>query len=569
MKREAAAGGILRTRRIIIAFLLLGAVVLASVLAIHGCGRDGTRAEEAPGAAAAAQESATPVQVATAVRADIDQTIEVSGSIQTTDEVDVVAEVSGKVARVYADVGDYVRRGRTLVRVDAQVAAAQRDQAAAGVQSARAALNQAQEALRLTDQTTASSVRHAEVGVTAAQERLEQARAAARLVEAQVNSAIDQARTAVRSAETRLAEVRAGARDQERRQAEARVMQAKASLDLAEQTRNRYERLLEGGVISQQQFDQVKTEHELARQNYQQATEQLSLVEEGPRSEQVRLAELNVEQAKQQLAQAEANRTQIEVARQDVRAAEEGVRQAREQLNAALAGRGQVQVQERQVASARAGVDQAQAGERVAAVQLAKHVVTAPISGTVSARHVEPGEGASPGLPLLSIVSSEMLYVEASVSERDLARVDVGQAAEVRVDGLPDEVFVGEIITMAPSVAPESRTGTIRVRLLNPPDAVRPGMFARATIVIERREGAVVIARDALLIEDGTTYLFVVEGETATRREVQTGLQTATRVEVIAGLREGERVVIEGQDQLQDGDRVRIEDDPAPRSGVR
>lgn len=554
MKCQAAGRG---HRRRAITALTLGTLLIVAALLVFGCGREAD--EQASGTAAAADDSATPVAVATAMRADIEETLELSGTIQTTDEVDVVAEVAGKVSGVYADVGDYVRRGATLVRVDTQVAAAQRDQASASVQSARAAVRQAEQTLRLTNDTTASSVRQAEVGVTAAQERLEQARASARLVESQVASAIKQARTAVSSAQTRLAEVRAGARDQERRQAEAQVRQAKAALDLAEQTYNRYRRLLDGGVIAEQQFDQVKTEYEVARQNYEQAREQLSLIEEGPRSEQVRLAELNVEQAQQQLAQAEANRTQTEVAQQDVRAAEESLRQAREQLNAARANRAQVAVQERVVASARAGVDQAQAAERVASVQLNKHVVPSPISGTVSARHVEPGEAASPGIPLLSIVNNDTLYVEASVSEQDLSKVRVGQAAEIRVDGVADEVFVGEVITVAPSVEPESRRGTARVRLLNPGGQVRTGMFARVTIVTERHDDTLVIARDTLLTEGGTHHVFVVENGAALRRELETGLQTETRVEVISGLREGEQVVIEGQNQLQDGDRVRID----------
>ncbi len=569
MKRLIAASRRLGTRRsIIIAVLTAAAVLIISVLAIHGCGRGDGPEEQAAGEAAAEGE-ATPVTVTPAVLGSIDDTLEISGTIQATNEVDVVSEASGKVSQVNADVGDYVRRGSTLVQVDMQVAAAQRDQAAAGVQSARASLSQAQQALQLTDATTSSVVRQAEVGVSAAQERLAQARAAARLVESQVNSAVEQAQTAVRSAETQLADVRAGARDQERRQAEAQVAQAKASLDLAQQTFNRYRRLLDGGVISQQQFDEVQTQYRLAQQAHQQALEQLSLVEEGPRSEQVRLAELNVEQARQRLAQAQANCTQIEVAQQDVRAAEEGVRQAREGVTAARAGRGQVDVQQRQVASARAGVGQAQAGERVAAVQLSKHVVRAPISGTVSARFVDPGEGAAFGQPLMSIVSQDLLYVEASVSEQDLSRVDVGQSAEVTVDGLPDEVFSGEIITVEPAVDPQSRTGTVRVRIMAPGDRVRTGMFARAKIIAQRREGTVVVSRDALMTDDGLNYLFVVEDGSAARRDVEVGLQSASRVEIVSGLREDEQVIVQGQDRLEDGDRVTIAEDTGIGSGPR
>ncbi|MGD9496264.1 MAG: efflux RND transporter periplasmic adaptor subunit [Armatimonadota bacterium] len=546
----------------------VAAVLAALALAVGfvGCGRMGPG--EAPPAAAAVA-TATPVTVATAMLGSMERTLEVSGTIQTADEVNVVAEVMGKVAQVYADVGDYVRRGQTLVRLDTQVAAAQVDQAAAAVRSAEVALGQAREALKLTEETTASAVRSAQVGVTSARERLEQARAAARLVESQTTSQIEQARTALQSAETQLAEVRAGAREQQRRQAEAQVRQAKANLDLAEQTWRRHKQLFDAGVISAQQHDQMRTQYEVAQATYEQALEALSLVEEGARTEQVRLAELSVEQARERLRLAEASRTQIEVAQQDVRAAEEGVRQAQEQLRAAEAGRRQVELRQRDIAAARAGIRLAEAGQRMASVQLAKHVVPAPISGTVSARHVDAGEAASPGVPLLTIVSTEMLYLEARVGEQDLAEVRVGQPAQVTVDGVADEVFVGEIITVAPSVEPGSRTGTVRVRLLNAVDRVRTGMFARATIVVERRDEAIVVAREALLTENGLTYLFVVENDKAARREVEVGLQAETRVEVISGLRAGERIVIEGQAGLGDGDQVQIVDGTPSGRGAR
>lgn len=555
MKCFVATGSGMSARRIIVAVALSALLIMASLLAA-GCGRDGGPEQEAPGTAAAEEASATPVPVATAMRTSIDETLEVTGTAEASDEVDVVAEASGKVARVHADVGDYVRRGSPLVRVDTQVAAAQRDQAAASVESARAALNQARETLRLTDDSTASGVREAEVGVTTAQERLEQARASARLVESEVDSAIEQARTAVSSAETRLAEVRAGARDQERRQAEAQVRQAKSALDLAEQTFERHRRLLEGGVIAEQQFDQVRTEYEVAQQNHEQAREQLSLVEEGPRSEQVRLAELNVEQARQQLAQAEANRTQVEVAQQDVRAAEEGVRQAREQLNAARANRGQVQVQERQVASAQAGVEQAQAGERVSSVQLSKHSILSPVSGLVAARLVDPGEGAMPGTPVMRIVNIDPIRVDAVVSQLDVERVSVGDVAAVQFDGIDQRDFRGTITRLEPQAVAESRNYVARIEISNPGGAVKPGMFARVSVLLGSRDDVVVVRREALVEQDDVREVYVVVDGVVEVREVEVGVIEGNLTEIIDGVREGETVIVSGQDALADGQRV-------------
>ncbi|MFW5866381.1 MAG: efflux RND transporter periplasmic adaptor subunit, partial [Armatimonadota bacterium] len=481
---------------------------------------------------------------------------EVTGTAEANDEVDVVAEASGKISRVYADVGDYVKRGSTLVRVDMQVAAAQRDQASASVQSARAAFREAQQALRLTQDTTASSVRQAEVGVTTAEERLEQAQASARLTEAQVNAAVEQARTAVQSAQTRLEEVRAGARQQERRQAEAQLSQARASEQLAEQTYNRHRRLHEGGVIAEQQLDQVRTEYELARQRVEQAREQLSLVEEGARSEQVRLAELNVEQARQQLDQALANCIQIEVAQQEVQAARQAVRQAQEQLTAALANRGQVGVQERQVASARAGIDQAQASERVASVQLGKHAVSSPIAGLVAARMVDAGEGAMPGTPVMRIVDIDPIRIDAVVNQLDIERVSTGDPAVVQFDGLSERDFRGTVTEIEPQAIPDSRNYVARIEVPNPGGVVKPGMFARVSILLGSREDVVVIKRDALLERDHVREVYVVVDGAVEVRDVEVGVISGNLVEIIDGVREGETVIVSGQDTVAEGEKV-------------
>jgi len=501
------------------------------------------------------------------MRGSIDETLEITGTAEASDEVDVVAEVSGKVARVYADVGDYVRRGQTVVRVDSQVAAAQADQASAGVHSAEVGLSQAEQALVLTDETTASAVRAAEVGVATARERLKQAEAARDLVSSQVRSQIEQARTDVQSAETSLAEVRAGARDQQRRQAEAQVRQARANLDLAQQTYERYRRLFEGGVIPEQQLDQMRTQYEVALETHQQAVEALSLVEEGARTEQVRLSELAVEQARERLQLAEASRTQIDVAEQDVRAAEQGVRQAQEQLRSAEAARRQVEVRQRDVAAARAGIRSAEAGQRMASVQLAKHAVPAPISGLVAMRNVDPGEGAMPGVPVMRLVDIDPIRVDAIVNELDVERVHAGDRGMVTFDGLQGATFVGTVTDLTPQAVPGSRNYVARIEVDNPGGAIRPGMFARVDLVLDTRSDTVLIVRDALVERDHSRQVFVVVDGSIEVRDVEVGAIRRNLVEIIDGVREGETVVVSGQDALAEGQRVEPvqatpEDDP-------
>lgn len=531
------------------------AALVAGVLAagFAGCGRRGSEEAAAP---TEETVTATPVMVTTAMRGSIEEILEVTGTAQADEEVDVVSEVSGKVARVYADVGDYVRRGQTLVRIDSQIAAAQADQAASGVTSAKATLSQAQEALRLTEATTASAVRSALVAVDAARERLRQAQVSAQLTESQVNSNIEQARTALESAQTQLAEVRAGARAQQRRQAEAQVQQAKANLDLAEQNDARYKSLLDSGVIPQQQYDQIHTQYLVARAAYDQALEALSLVEEGARTEQVRLAELAVQQAEEQLRLAEAGRAQIEVARQEVAAAEQALRQAEEQVRAAEASRRQVELRKRDVAAAEAGVRAAEAGRRVATVQLTKHTVAAPISGLVARRNVDPGEGALPGSPLLRLVDIDPIRIDAVVSELDVDRVHAGDQAVVTFDGLGDQQFLARVTEIAPQSNQGSRNYTARIEVDNRDGAIRPGMFARIQIVLAAEPEAVLVTRDAIVESGAQRLVYAVVNGKIEVREVALGASRGNLVQVLEGVRAGDILVATGQDQLADGQAV-------------
>ena len=531
---------------------------LAALTVLSGCGRQVQEAAQA----AADEEQATPVLVTTAVRGSIEDVLELTGTAQAADEVDVVPEVAGKVTAVYADVGDYVSRGRTLVRLDTELASAQQGQAAAGVAAAQARLAQAEEATGLTDQQTAVAVRQAEVGLRAAREQLNKARTAAKLRESTVESSIQQARNGVKSAEAGLRDVRAGARDQQLRQAQEQVTQAQSSLTLAKQTYERYNRLHDKGVIATQQLDQARTQYEVAQAQYEQAVEAQSLVQEGARTEQVRLAELGVEQAKEGLRLAEAARDQVEMARRDVASAEQGVRLAEEQLNAARANRQQVALRERDAQAAAAGVGQAASAMELTSVQISKHSVIAPISGLIAMRMVDPGEGASPGIPVMRIVDLDPIRVEAVVSELD--RVEKGQRGMVSVDGLSGEEFVGTVRDIAPQASMDSRNYVARIHVDNPSGKIKPGMFARVQMVLESRADTVLVTRDTIVERGEGRLVYVVTDGAVEIREVQVGAVSGRLMEVLDGVEEGARLVVTGQTALAGGQRVTAQDRAAP-----
>lgn len=532
------------------ALLLVAIVIAATAL---GCGRHPRG--EATGAEAA-EVAATPVLVATAMRGAIEDTLELTGTAQANDEVDVVPETSGKVTAVYADVGDYVRRGQVLVRLDAQLASAQANQAAAGVSAARAALRQATTARDLTDRQTAIAVNLAEAQLAAAREQLRKAEAAAQLTQRTVETNIEQARTALQTAEAALAEVRAGARAQQRAQAQAAVNQAQAALELARQTYERNQKLFAGGAISQMQLDQVRTQYQVAQAQYEQALQAQSLTEEGASTEQVRQAELRVQAARDALRLAEAAREQITIARHDVDTARQGVRQAEEAVRAARANRDQVAVSERQIEAARAAVGQAAAAQQAAAVSVSKHAIYAPISGLVARRMVDRGEAALPGQPVMRLVNINPIKLEATVSELDVERIHLGDRAVVSFDGLPDQQFVGVVRDLAPQANKDTRQFVARLEVSNERGLIRPGMFARVQLVLETRSDTILIRRDGLVERGRSRLVYVVTGGSVQVREVTVGAISGNLVEILEGVREGESYVIADQSSLADGQKV-------------
>jgi RND family efflux transporter MFP subunit len=533
------------------------ALALVSVLlVVSGCGRQKGATESV---AAESVPQATPVSVARATTGAIRQGVSLTGSVEAWREVDVQCEVAGKVAWVGQEVGDRVSAGAAMVRLDTALAVAGREQTVAAAAAARARYGQTEAGLKLTKDETSIGVRQAEKSVESARNRLAQARTSAKLTTSRVDDVVARARLSVNEARSRLADVKAGSRGQEIAQAEARVEQAQASLRLAKLSLGRMQGLAKAGAVSQAQVDVAQVEQDTAAAQVRIAQQALGLAQEGARSEQVRLAELSVSQAEQGLREAESQRGQIEVAERDVRAGELALAQAEEALHLARAGLRRVQATEQDLKAAQANVGQSRAGVTVSTTQLRKHLVYAPISGSVAARYVEPGEGASPGVPLLRIVNLDTVRVVAEASDLDVDQVRVGQRATVRVDALPKEQFVGEVTDIAPQSGEDERSFSVRLRIANPGHRLRAGMFARVEVVTGARAQATIIPRDALIERGTDRVVYTVVGGKVAVRKVTVGAIDGNRVEMRSGVKAGDTVILAGQSLLADGQEVRAE----------
>jgi RND family efflux transporter MFP subunit len=214
-----------------------------------------------------------------------------------------------------------------------------------------------------------------------------------------------------------------------------------------------------------------------------------------------------------------------------------------------VAAQSQVTAAKAQMAQTRARIDGLK-------ITLSNTSILSPVDGFVSRRMLDPGAFAGANTPILSVVAINTVRLVASVVEKDFKRVRQGVPAVVQVDTFPGEQFRGEVSRVAPVFDPATRTAQIEIGVPNPGFRLKPGMYARVQLTVERRTNALTVPRNALVDMSGRRGVFVVEEQTARFQEVRTGLQDADRVEVLDGVVEGQRVVTTGALALRDGDRV-------------
>lgn len=215
------------------------------------------------------------------------------------------------------------------------------------------------------------------------------------------------------------------------------------------------------------------------------------------------------------------------------------------------------------VSTARATLAQAQAQLALAERAVADVVVTAPFEGTVSARHVSPGEYVQPSTPVVTIVKVDPLRLLLSIPAVRAAQVRRGLRVESRVDAYPGQTFSGEITAVNPVIAAESRSFLAEVSVPNPDHRLKPGMFAVATIDQGRTTRRLLVPR-AAAVEDVNTNswrVFVIDDESRARLRV---VQLASRqsgdvLRLLGGVEEGERVATSNLGALYDSALVSIE----------
>jgi RND family efflux transporter MFP subunit len=150
------------------------------------------------------------------------------------------------------------------------------------------------------------------------------------------------------------------------------------------------------------------------------------------------------------------------------------------------------------------------------------------------------------------------VYLTVSVQQKDIARFILGQKAEITADAYPGRVFTGGVVDVInPAAGPNSRVFKVKLKIANADLALKPGMFAKGDIVMGEPREVITIPQAALLVKDGVSYVYVINGTQVKQTAVSVGTIYENTVE-ISGLPAGTKIVSDGLHGIKDGDTVRL-----------
>jgi len=404
---------------------------------------------------------------------DISQELSLVGDIEPEAQVFIFAKIPGEVEKLNVEVGKSVNKGDVLAVLEHDELELDVRQAKATLRAAESGLAQAKALAKI---KIDSQVRQAKAGVAAAKAALEQVKD---LSFKRTETQITQAEAVLEAIKASFKKIKEGARDEERKQVQATVKQAKASLDNAQSNYERMKNLFEQNAISKQTLEGVETQYTVAKAQYEAAKQQLKLLDEGAREEDIQAVEAQVKQAEAalELAQKMADTKSWE---KDIAMANAQVNQAEAALETAMALK-KAKSWETEIIGAETSVEQAQVALELAEKKLSDTFITATISGIVSMRNVDQGDMASQQNPLFQIVDMDVVKAKVSITEADLYKIQVGDEAEVFVDALSEPVK-GTVTLISPIIDKMSRTATVEITVDNEDYKLRPGMFARAKL---------------------------------------------------------------------------------------
>ena len=219
-------------------------------------------------------------------------------------------------------------------------------------------------------------------------------------------------------------------------------------------------------------------------------------------------------------------------------------------------------------------LDQARAQILKTEAIIAQKLIRAPFSGRLGLRQVDLGQYLSPGAAIASLTDLQNLYVNFTLPSTERAEIAVGQDVEVTADAFPGRTFNAKITTLEPQIRADTRTMMIQATLANPDDALLPGMFVNAAVVLPPAPDKPVLPETAVdfTLYGDSVYVVREDGKDAGgkplvkafRTPVKTGARWQGKVAILSGVSPGDQVVAAGQLKVLNEGVVTVTGNPPP-----
>lgn len=195
-----------------------------------------------------------------------------------------------------------------------------------------------------------------------------------------------------------------------------------------------------------------------------------------------------------------------------------------------------------------------------AKLNLDKMSVVAPIDGViVNLPHYTPSAKVDQNKPMVGIMSYSQMYMDINLPESAISYVKAEQPVNVTHYTLPHDTIRGVVSELSPAISTETRTFKGKLLIQNDRLLLRPGMFVKADVVVDQANNTIVIPKDVVQSNRRQKYVFIVEKNTAIRRDIRTGLEDEDNIQVVEGLKENDALVIKGYETLRENSKVKIQ----------
>ncbi|MCM8757477.1 MAG: efflux RND transporter periplasmic adaptor subunit [Candidatus Omnitrophica bacterium] len=186
--------------------------------------------------------------------------------------------------------------------------------------------------------------------------------------------------------------------------------------------------------------------------------------------------------------------------------------------------------------------------------------VESPLEGVVGRVYVDIGQNVGVHSPIALIVKMDKVKVNLEIPEKYLSQLHLGLKAKIKVDAYPNEEFLGRISKISPVIELATRTIPVEIMVDNPDYKLKPGMFARVSLILQEYKKVPVVLKEALIGKKPDVFVYVIENKKAFLKKINLGISQGPYYQIKEGLKENDLVVVMGQQRLYEEADVIIEE---------